>query len=204
MVCSPRHCVTQDTDCHSKGREQPNQVLEAEYDTSITRGKQCVTLPTAVVRYCCKVGQLGVFRILRILGRKSLTGECEKPYFRALPGSGHKSRYISLEIFLDFHSVMQKFSTVCICAMNNCPSMKQKINSVLCFCYKVSPCNFPSSTLISEGDKGFCRPVFSSIFANSVLEMRSYGLARLLEADKVFFCLSYPRILVPVTGIDSQ
>lgn len=82
--------------------------------------------------------------------------------------------------------------------------MKQKINSVLCFCCKVSPCNSLSSTLVSEGDKKFCRPVFSSTFANSVLEMRFYGLARPLEADTGFFCQSYPGILVSVTGIDSQ
>lgn len=86
--------------------------------------------------------------------------------------------------------------------------MKQKINSLLCFCCKMSPHNFLLSKLVSEGDKGFCIPVFSSTIANSVLEMRSSGLARPLEADTEFFCLSYPRTLVcdkelTVTGIDS-
>lgn len=93
---------------------------------------------------------------------------------------------------------------VCICAINNCSSLKLKIIFVLCLFYKRSPCNFLSSTLVSEGDEGLCRPGFSFTFANTILEMRSQGLPRPLEADTVFFCLSHAGILVSVTGIDSQ
>lgn len=82
MVCSPRHCVSQDTDFHSKGREQPNQVWEGESDTGVTRGKHCVTFPTAVVRYCCKLGLFGVFCILRILGRKKFNRRVQEGIFQ--------------------------------------------------------------------------------------------------------------------------
>lgn len=93
---------------------------------------------------------------------------------------------------------------MCICVINNCSSLKEKVTFVLCLCYKLSPYNFLSSALGSEGDEVLFRSGFSSAFAKSVLEMRSQVLARPLEADMAFFCLSHAEVLVSVTGIGSQ
>lgn len=67
---------------------------------------------------------------------------------------------------------------MCICVINNCSCLKEKVTFVLCLCYKLSPNNFLSSALGSEGDEVLFRPGFTSTFAKSVPEMRSQVLAR--------------------------